>query len=145
MFGRRRGCAGLVAFPFTILFEFFSPVVETFGYVFFVAAYLGGYVDTGFAVAFGTATIGFGILLSASSLLLDEMSFHTYPKIRHMFVLLLAAVAENFGYRQLNAFWRLQGGVRWMIGAKQAWGDMKRTASWSRDLTSKRITPAERS
>ncbi len=146
MFGRRRGYAGWVAFPFALLFEVLSPIVETFGYLLFVVAYLGGYLDLGFALAFLTATIGFGILLSASSLLLDEVSFHTYPKTRHMFLLLAAAVAENVGYRQLNSLWRLWGTIRWMIGAKPAWGTMTRTAAWSRDLTSKRTIPmAERS
>ena len=146
MFGRRRGYAGWVAFPFALLFEVLSPIVETFGYLIFVVACLGGYLDLGFALAFLTATIGFGILLSASSLLLDEVSFHTYPKTRHMFLLLAAAVAENVGYRQLNSLWRLWGTIRWMIGAKPAWGTMTRTAAWSRDLTSKRTIPmAERS
>ena len=63
-----------------------------------------------------------------------------------MFLLLAAAVAENVGYRQLNSLWRLWGTIRWMMGAKPAWGTMTRTAAWSRDLTSKRTIPmAERS
>jgi len=146
MFGRRRGCAGWVAFPFALLFEGVSPLVEACGYVLFFVAYLGGYVDFGFALAFLTATIGLGVLLSASSLLLDEMSFHAYPKTRHIFLLLLAAVAENVGYRQMNAAWRLWGTVRWMVGAKPAWGNMTRTASWSSDLAPKQgVRAVERS
>jgi len=146
MFGRRRGCAGWVAFPFALLFEAFSPIVETAGYVLFVAAYLGGYVDAGFGLAFLMATVGFGILLSVSSLLLDEISFHVYPKTGHLLLLVLVAVAENFGYRQLNSVWRMWGTIRWMIGAKPAWGTMTRTATWSSDLTPKRsVRTAERS
>jgi cellulose synthase/poly-beta-1,6-N-acetylglucosamine synthase-like glycosyltransferase len=145
MFGRRRGCAGWVAFPFALLFEVLSPFVEMLGYVLFVIAYLGGRADLDFALAFLTVTLGFGILLSASSLLLDEMSFHTYPRTRHVFMLLVAAVAENVGYRQLNTLWRLWGTVRWLVGAKPAWGAMTRTAAWSSELKPKRrIQVAER-
>lgn len=33
-----------------------------------------------------------------------------------MFRLLLYGVFENFGYRQINSFWRLQAAVNYAIG-----------------------------
>jgi hypothetical protein len=33
-----------------------------------------------------------------------------------MFRLLLYGVFENFGYRQINSFWRLQAMVRYLTG-----------------------------
>jgi len=44
--------------------------------------------------------------------------------------LLLGAILENFGYRQLNSLWKLIGLYRWMVGKKATWGAMTRTASW---------------
>ena len=38
---------------------------------------------------------------------------------------------ENFGYRQLNALFRLLGLLRWMFRRKARWGEMQRTARWS--------------
>jgi len=136
MFDRHGGFAGWVAFPLALVFECLSPIVETAGYLFFGVGYLAGYVDGEFALLFLLASIGLGILLSASSLLLDEMYFHTYPSWRHLAVLLLASVGESVGYRQLNAVWRLEGLVRWAVGARQVWGDMTRTANWSTELPS---------
>ena len=43
----------------------------------------------------------------ASSLLLEEISFHIYKRPRHILVLLAFAVLDNFGYRQLNTLWRM--------------------------------------
>ena len=57
--------------------------------------------------------VGLGILLSASGLLLEEISFHVYPRTRHLVILAMVVVLENFGYRQLNSWWRLVGLYRW--------------------------------
>ena len=69
-------------------------------------------------------------MLSTTALLLEELSFHTYPKARHLLVLFVVSVFENFGYRQLTSFWRLQALYGWVTGAGIAWGDMKRKATW---------------
>ena len=37
-----------------------------------------------------------------------------------------AAVEENLGYRQLNAFWRLGGLVEALRGTRHDWGEMTR-------------------
>lgn len=145
MCGHRGGFVGWVAFPFALVFECLSPLVETMGYLVFVVGYLAGYVDAAFALGFLVVSVGLGILLSASSLLLDEMSFHTYPKARHVFGLFLASVVENFGYRQLNALWRLEGLLRWATGARHVWGEMPRTAAWSTDLSSVSTVRGDRS
>ena len=63
--------------------------------------------------------------------MLEEFSFHTYPKVRHLFALMLAAVLENVGYRQLNSAWRLWGLLRWLFGSKGGWGEMTRSAKWA--------------
>ena len=67
---------------------------------------------------------------SASSLLLEEMSFHLYPKAWHLAALVLVAIVENFGYRQLNTFWRLVGLYRWAAQRESQWGAMKRKGNW---------------
>jgi hypothetical protein len=37
-----------------------------------------------------------------------------------------AAVEENFGYRQLNAWWRLGGIIEVLRRSTHDWGDMQR-------------------
>jgi len=70
------------------------------------------------------------VMLSTTALLLEELSFHTYPKARHVFVLFIVSILENFGYRQLNSIWRLQALYGWLTGARITWGVMKRKADW---------------
>jgi hypothetical protein len=63
--------------------------------------------------------------------MLEELSFHMYPRTRDLLVLFGVAVVENFGYRQLTAFWRLQGLIRWLLGKQPKWETIARTDSLS--------------
>ncbi len=126
MFDARGGGPGWIAFPFMVAFELLGPVVEVGGFAFMVLAYAWGLVSWEAFAAFLFAAIGLGILLSASGLLLEEMSFHLYPRGRQVARLALVAVAENFGYRQLTTWWRLVGLWRWATGREATWGRMRR-------------------
>jgi hypothetical protein len=72
------------------------------------------------ATAFFSVAIGLGILLSASGLLLEEMSFHLYPQASDIVKLTTAAILANFGYRQLNMAWRTLGMASWLIERKNS-------------------------
>jgi len=117
LFSRHGGAPGWLAMPFALLFECASPAVEVAGYVFFAAAFL-------------LVAVGLGMLLSVTALLLEEISFHTYPRVTDLVLLLAAVILENVGYRQVNTWRRLIGLWQWCSGRKARWGDMTRTASW---------------
>jgi cellulose synthase/poly-beta-1,6-N-acetylglucosamine synthase-like glycosyltransferase len=124
------GTVGWLAFPFMALFEWLGPAIEVFGYGSLLAGFLLGYVSFETWLILVTAAIGLGVLLSLSALLLEEMSFHIYPKQMDLLKLVCAAIAENFGYRQLNSCWKLIGLYRWMRGSEASWGTMIRNATW---------------
>jgi cellulose synthase/poly-beta-1,6-N-acetylglucosamine synthase-like glycosyltransferase len=128
----RGGAPGWIAMPFMIAFEWLSPLIELVGYIFMTVGWLAGVVSGAAAGAFMLAAIGFGVLLSVSALLLEELDFRIYPGFRHVAALLAAAVAENLGYRQLMSWYRLVGLVRWATGRKATWGKMTRSAAWQK-------------
>lgn len=130
LFHRRGGAAGWLAFPFMVVFEWLGPLIEVAGYLFMVLAFSAGLVSLEALVTFMLVAFGFGLVLSVSSLLLEEISFHIYQKPGQIAVLLLTVVLENFGYRQLNSAWRLWGLLLWMFRSKAQWGEMTRSASW---------------
>ena len=76
-------------------------------------------------VAFLSAAILYGIVLSILSVVLEELSFKKYTKLNHLFILFAAAVFENFGYRQLNVWWRFKGMIEYLFG-KRTWGQMEK-------------------
>ena len=126
MFSRRGGPPGWLAFPFMVAFEWLGPLVELAGYAFMLFAWLTGLISWDAFAVFLFVAIGLGILLSASGLLLEEMAFHLYPRLSDLALLALVVVAENFGYRQLNSWWRLVGLYRWAAQTESKWGEMKR-------------------
>lgn len=131
VFSRNGGVPGWVAFPFMVLFEWLGPLVELGGYAFMLWAFFTGLVSWQAFGAFLFVAIGLGILLSASGLLLEEMSFHIYPRGKQLLMLGLVVILENFGYRQLNAVWRLTGLYRWAMQKESSWGAMRRKGTWS--------------
>lgn len=129
----RSGLVGWLAFPFFLLFELLGPLVEVLGYLSLILGFAFGLISTEAFVTFMFLGLSFGVLLSTSALLLEEMSFRLYPRGRQLFWLVTAAIIENFGYRQLVSWWRFQGLLRWVFRAEQRWGEMTRLASWRKD------------
>lgn len=133
MLSTNGGVPGWVAYPFMLLFEWFGPVVELGGYLFMVFAICFGLISWQAFAVFLLAAIGLGILLSMSGVLLEEISFHIYPRWRQLALLAVFVVLENVGYRQLNTWWRLLGLIRWAFQGEGSWGTMKRKGTWQRD------------
>ena len=121
----RYGAVGLFALPYFAIFEAASPVIEAAGYMVNGIAVATGLLDIVFAQLFFLTAIAFGALISVISVLLEEVSFRRYPRIRDLLLLFALGVLENFGYRQLTTWWRLQGTVDYVRG-RQGWGQMVR-------------------
>lgn len=131
MFNPRGGTASWLAVPFYLMFELVGPVVEAVGYVVIVVAGLAGWISLPAALTFLGLALALGILLSSSAVMLEELSFHLYPRTRDVLMLFLIAIIENFGYRQLTVIWRIQGLYQWLFGGKHRWEAIARSASLS--------------
>jgi len=126
------GTPGLLAYPFFMLFECYGPLIEVAGYAFMAAMFLVGHISGAAFFAFLALAFSLGFLLSVSALMLEELCFHLYPRFSQMGLLVMTAIVENLGYRQLVTVWRLIGLARWLRGARSTWGTMTRKGSWQR-------------
>ncbi|MDH5376788.1 MAG: glycosyltransferase family 2 protein [Gammaproteobacteria bacterium] len=135
MFHPRGGAVGWIAFPYMLIFEWLGPIVEIMGLVSMGLGFYFGYIPKEIFVLFLFIAIGFGVLLSVIAILLEEISFHIYPKASYMIVLFFVTIIENFGYRQLNMIWRSIALFQWAIGSQAKWGDMKRKGSEDSEAT----------
>ena len=68
----------------------------------------------------------FAVFVALLTLLAEEVSFRRYSGLPDLFRGIWAAVEENVGYRQLNAWWRLEGIVQTVRNARHDWGNMER-------------------
>ena len=125
---------GLVLFPVFLLVEWLAPIIEAIGLVILLAGLVVGAVDVHFAVLFFSVAYGLGILMSIIAILLEELAFRQYGRPRDRVWLLLWAVLENLGYRQLTVFWRLRGIVGFLRGDTN-WGAMDRTGFSTQEVS----------
>ena len=121
----RYGAPGLFGMPYFLLFEMFGPAVELLGYVMTIAGLLFGLIATDVAILFFVVSILYGILLSMSAIVLEELTQRRYPRPADVGRLFLGAIAENLGFRQLLTVWRTRGLIDGLRG-RQGWGTMER-------------------
>ena len=125
LFNKEYGCIGKYAFPFYYFLEMLSPVFEFGGYSVFVLGICLGVVDGEFSLLFLSVAVLLGMVLSLTTICLEELSFRRFPKITHLCYLILYSILENCGYRQLHAYWRFKGFLDYYRGDR-SWGDMAR-------------------
>jgi cellulose synthase/poly-beta-1,6-N-acetylglucosamine synthase-like glycosyltransferase len=111
IFDHRRGSVGMFSMPFMGVFELLAPVLELLGVILLVVLVSHGSLSAQVAIAFGLVSIGMGLLVSTVGLLLGQVATagRSIHGSRDVMVLFAAAVAEQFGYRQLTAWWRIRG------------------------------------
>ncbi len=105
----RYGRIGLLAMPQIVLEDVLGPPAELIGYLVLPAAALLGLIDPMMAVAFFFVSVVFGCALSVGTLVLEEQQLRRTPTARDLIRIGIAAVVENFGYRQVNLWYRLSG------------------------------------
>ncbi len=137
MFRPRYGFIGMVTLPWFWLFELMAPVVELLGLVYFGAVLTrwglehnglveGDLVQGWVIVLVFACAVSYAIAVSLLALLSDELGFGRYRSITDQLRAVAGAVEEHLGYRQLTAWWRIQGMFDAFRGSTAVWGDMKR-------------------
>ena len=125
LFNPRYGAVGMVAYPFYLLGEMLAPVVELLGWVALVVGLAAGAINVPFALLFLAVAYGYGVLLSILAIVLEELSFRRYTSARDVARLVLFALVEPIGYRQLTVLWRLQAFWKF-LRRDERWGTMRR-------------------
>jgi cellulose synthase/poly-beta-1,6-N-acetylglucosamine synthase-like glycosyltransferase len=126
MIGRPRyGSVGMIALPGFFIFEMLAPLVEMSGYLLLPVLWALGLLNPTVAGTFFMLAIMYMVLVSALAVLLEDIAFRRYPSVRDLGRLLLGAVLENFGFRQLTVWWRVRAFWEYLRG-DLSWGAMER-------------------
>jgi cellulose synthase/poly-beta-1,6-N-acetylglucosamine synthase-like glycosyltransferase len=125
MIGRRRyGRIGLVAMPYLLVFEVLGPFVELLALAWLLTAFVVLQSTTvPFELVVGS--IAYGLVLSLGAVVIEERAFRRYHRWRDLARIVLAAVIENFGYRQWQMLLRVRGVLRFRMDV--GWGTIPRT------------------
>jgi len=118
-FNRHYGVVGLVSFPFHAYIEALGAGVEFIGYLAVPLALLSGLALPPLYLSILILGLTYSAFLSIGSVVLEDLTHRRYPSLKDFSTLLLYAVLENFGYRQLILWFRLQGYLKFHTGCRQ--------------------------
>jgi hypothetical protein len=125
LFNPRYGRVGLVGFCNMLITDIIGPPVEVLGYLLVPLLWALGLISWDYVLAFAALTFIYGIFLSISALILEELELRRFPKTGHLLRLTSAAILENFGFRQFNTLLRVIGHWQFLRGAS-GWGRITR-------------------
>lgn len=125
LFNPRYGRIGFLGFGNILIVDVMGPILEVLGYVLMPLLWALGFLDIDYLVAFTALVFVFGVFVSVASLVLEELELRRFKSPRDLIILLCIAIFENFGYRQLNNFWRVRGWWQY-LRSNQEWGEMHR-------------------
>lgn len=109
LFRRRYGRIGAVALPYLWIFEWLAPVIEILGIATIILAAAIGALSRGFFIEFMIYGYLFAAMISVGAVLQEEVTYRRYNDWRDVAWLMLYCFLEQFPYRQMHLYWRLQG------------------------------------
>ena len=137
LFNKNYGRIGLFAFPYFFLFELCGAPIELFGYLTLPLLFLLDNLNYIYVYLFTAVAIVYGIFLSVLSVVMSAWPEKTsetdstgksliyYNGLKEIFILVIAGIFENLGYRQLTLWWRLKA-VRDYFKGKKGWDKFDR-------------------
>lgn len=122
-FNPKYGKLGMVSWAGMFLFEYLGPIIECTGWFVIPIALLLGALNPMSLVLLLALAFGVGVLNTLIALLLDE-SYGFFNSPTDTFRLLVMALIENLGFRQMTVLWR----IRALMGGEstRSWGNMER-------------------
>ncbi len=125
LFNPRYGSMGMLAFPHAFMFEMLGPFLEILGYVVVLISFILGLLSLKFFLLFIAVAFLYGIILSMAAVLLEELSFRRYPGWIDLSKLVVFAILENIGYRQMLSLFKIK--AFWdVMRRRRSWGKMER-------------------
>jgi len=119
LFRSRYGIVGMLSFPFHSYVEGMGAVVEFLGYVLVPAFIYLGMIPSRLLLVFILLGFVYGGFLSVGAVLLEELTYRRYPRLKDLVTLLIFALFENLGYRQLVLYYRFQGVLKFLAGSRR--------------------------
>ncbi len=119
LFSGKYGIVGWLSFPFHSYVEGLGAAVEFMGYLLIPIGVLFALIPPPLLVLFLMLGFIYGGFLSVGAVLLEELTYRRYPRFRDLLTLLVFAMFENIGYRQLVLYYRFQGVLKFLAGSRR--------------------------
>ncbi len=122
---------GMLSYPYWMIFEWLSPIIEFLGLVYFGLLIIFGQPNWSFFLLLLVFVYTFAISMSTWAVLFEELTFHKYKTRREVLKLVFTGFLEPLFFHPLTVFWSICGNIDYLRG-KRAWGKMEREGFSSR-------------
>jgi cellulose synthase/poly-beta-1,6-N-acetylglucosamine synthase-like glycosyltransferase len=117
LFARRGGAIGWIGLPYLLAFEWFAPIAVLLGITLGGVGLYYGFLSIWSQEVLLFLTLGLSLIVSVAAVLLDGISFDSYA-FPDVLRLLLVALIENVGFRQVVTVANLVGICRWAFARR---------------------------
>ena len=124
-FNPKYGLLGMISYPYWFFFELCAPIIEFFGFLFFLFLALFGILNWGFFVSYFAFIVCFGYLYSCFAILMEVLTFNQYKRRIDILRLMLTGLTEPFIYHPFVVWSAIKGFID-LIKKKKSWGEMTR-------------------
>lgn len=121
----RYGVVGVFSFLYFVVYELLSCVIDTLGLAIILISYFRGFLNIEFLFTFLFIYIGYGSIISITSIILENYISRNITSLKVLMKLVLFAILENFGYRQLCSIYRI-GAIIGYRKKKYQWNKISR-------------------
>jgi cellulose synthase/poly-beta-1,6-N-acetylglucosamine synthase-like glycosyltransferase len=132
-FRPRYGAVGLLALPYTLLFEVLGPLIQMLGYVIVVVLLIVHQISWWYAGAFLVIALVSAPIQTLGAILIEDVGYERY-RGRDLIRLTGWALLETLWYAPLTAFWRTWATGLVLAGRRPDWGSIPRGASLQEEL-----------
>lgn len=126
MFNPKYGRLGLISYPYWVLIEWLGPILELIGIIVVINLIAFGLMNWVYSLMLLLMVYFFNLMLSAITILYEELSFRQYTSGKDLIKLLFLSFIEPFIYHPLVLFWEIKGNIDYLTGKKH-WGKMDRS------------------
>lgn len=124
-FNPKYGFLGMISYPYWFFFEFLAPIIEFFGFIFFLISAFLGLTNWRFFLGLLVVVFTFGFLYSVFAILMEVLTYNQYKRRKDILKLVLTAFIEPFIFHPFVVWSAVNGNID-LLRKKNAWGEMTR-------------------
>ena len=116
---------GVLSYPYWYFFEFYAPIIEFLGFIFFFLFAVAGLIEWYFFFIYLSLVVLFGYLYSVFGIYMEIITYNKYKRRSEITSLILTALTEPFYYHPFIV-WCAMKGYYYLLTANKGWGEMTR-------------------
>lgn len=127
-FNPKYGIVGLASFPYWVIYEWLTPIIELIGILFLLLIVVFNMYNIKVMALIILFVITFSLLFSTIAIYIEVYTYYKYRGIKYMLLAFLYIFLEMLIYQPTNFYFSLTGNFDYFFKRnKKGWGTMTRT------------------